>query len=53
MQLKKALVFSHSASLEGLGQLVNIFFLMQKTLEPISGLAQGGPGGAFMDPAEG
>lgn len=52
MQLKKALVFSHSASLEGLGQLVNIFFLMQKTFEPISGFAQGGPGGDFMDPAK-
>lgn len=52
IQLKNALVFSHSVSVEGFGQLMNNFFLMHKVIIPFSGDAQGGPGGGFKDEAK-
>lgn len=58
IQFIKVFVFSHSASVDGFGQLTNKFFLMQNDIIPFSMVSHfGAPGGgggilSFMEPAE-
>lgn len=57
MQLKKVLVFPHSASFDGFGQFMNKCFLMQNKINPFSIVSHGGAPGlggifSFMVTAE-